>query len=1404
MWANDRSTSIEYLLIRVVVLGCMVAPVVAQDKVPTEAVPGLRADTTFTNAYVNDNFAAVDALAKARVLASRGRWSQAATLLQEVSDSADDKLTRLSPGRYVGLRPHINQLIATWPAPGLSAYDSLVDARLQRALATLRGRRKLGTLVELFNRYFCTPSAAALADAIGQIAIEEGNIALARYVYRRVVDEHPNPGDHERRARTMLAMLDAMRAGHDGDTPTDTTSIRWKGQEQSLGKVALDIAKTFPDLNTPVIPSDWPIFGGNSERARHPRSDVDDPGVRWRFDATAQLGSAHGSDDTTSMIRSDKSDGLPGVQPVVQGELIYAQFPQAIVALHRRTGGVAWKHSFGDPSATGLTYVDEHTPGWGAVTVAGDRLYASLPGDPVPYYSYESPRNAAELVCLDALTGAVVWRLDRTMIQEAFAEVSFDSSPVVLHNRLFVVGRRRRSFGFEDCYLYCFDAATGSMMFRTHVGSASTGSFGSRQATRSVIALHEDTAYVCSNLGTVAAVLTYTGEVQWLTMYGRNETPGGTDSTRSIRNTYPWQFNPPVYADGRLIVLPMDRADVLIMDAEDGAVVRAVPTSELGGGDTMLGVRGNVVCGAGYAVACYDLHAGRQLWEKPLPDGQELDGRGQWVGDSLLVPTKNALASYAVADGSRMDIALNEEDHGGNIVALPGELLIAGGGRVTAYVRKRDIWNALRARMAAAPSDPLPALELVEIAMSNGAYDKAINVLAEAARRVDGLDPSLGCNMARRLFDDVLAFGRRLESRKLLDTTTIDTLYEHASRYASDPQAHLAYRLKFGEWFEQDEREKRSLRVYHQILRDRSLREQPDESAKASGATGGDDARQRIAKLLDRYSRTLYAPYEREAKQWLDRASQRGDDDSFRRVVDTFPNSETAPRVFIAWGERLLRDARPVDAARRFANAYHRYPTSVDRADLLRRIANAYESAGERSNAYRWLTKASREFPGYRFDVSGRTVSFSDYRQRLSDVRDQVEPSRPRLTLPLDHRLAREFETPITLLTPQFGHAPGATWSRFYVHTPDGVIACDPSSGDDLWTQPSAVRRQPELLYTNANVAVFANDFEVFALDAWTGRRRWSRGDYPPDLDERDADWEDADPWRTHAIRGDRLLSVRDSGTMTLCDIATGDTLWKRSPRRAPTGRVRLFDSWIVYSALQDQEAMACLINADTGEWFGAFRTGQRRSVEDLFVTIDGQVVVVSTRSIAAFASETGEQRWHIELDGRVHRASILVDVDVLYVSDDGHHVKKINLEDGRPLWVSGRVVPRVDDNLVVQLHGTSLIVTSTSAVNALDAVTGVTLWRGTTPGEPTFTDHVLTESYMMALHTPSIEHAGVLDSRAERVAYSYDLRNGSGLIPPVGGVMELGRLIDTQAVLACDNALLIQTGNTIRGWSHR
>ena len=483
-------------------------------------------------------------------------------------------------------------------------------------------------------------------------------------------------------------------------------------------------------------------------------------------------------------------------------------------------------------------------------------------------------------------------------------------------------------------------------------------------------------------------------------------------------------------------------------------------------------------------------------------------------------------------------------------------------------------------------------------------------------------------------------------------------------------------------------------------------------------------------------------------------------------------------------------------AAGEFARAYHRYARQVDRPAILRKIADAYELAGRNEHAYRWCTKAAREHPSVRFDHQGRLVTFLEYRERLAHVRDRVEPSRPHMVLPLRGRFTRDLEENVSLLTPWFGDEPTSRWSRCFVRTPAGIRALDPRSGEWLWPEAAPTRANVQLLIARSDVAVFATSYDVFALDAVTGEQRWSHGDDPPNLDDEPGDWEDTEAFRSHALEGDRLLSVRDSGRMACVAVDTGERLWSQTHRPEPIGRVRLTETWVVYHVLQDDRTVVCLLDAGTGAWSGAIMTDERRAVEGLFVTLDGRIILATSQSISSFDPETHARHWRVAADGHIRRTSLLEDVDALYFSDDGHRLKKISLENGALLWESERLVPRSDDDLTVGLQDGSVIVSSAASVSGVDAVTGLTLWRGTTPERPRFATRLITRSYVIAVDVPG----GFLDIPS--VAYLYDHRNASGVIPREGGAPQLGALTDVRATLAADGALLIQAGSTIMGWA--
>ena len=360
-----------------------------------------------------------------------------------------------------------------------------------------------------------------------------------------------------------------------------------------------------------------------------------------------------------------------------------------------------------------------------------------------------------------------------------------------------------------------------------------------------------------------------------------------------------------------------------------------------------------------------------------------------------------------------------------------------------------------------------------------------------------------------------------------------------------------------------------------------------------------------------------------------------------------------------------------------------------------------------------------------------------------------------------------------------------------------GIRSIDPRTGKDVWAKPATKAAEVELLIARSDVVVFATEYEVFAVDAATGERRWSHGKYPRHLKDPAADWEDGGALRSHALYGDRLVSGRDTGELRCIALDTGRVVWSKTYRPIAAGPIRLVDPWVVYHAIQGGRIVLAVVDAAEGEWLGSIATQQERALEDLFVTLDGQIVLVTSQTISSYDTSTLSLRWNVPLSGTVRQPSLLIDLEAIYFSDNGSEIEKLHLEDGRRLWRSQRLVSRSGDELLVGRQDNSLIVSTSSSVTAVDADTGLTLWRGTAPDRPRFVGRFLTKAYVVAIDANGEMHDG------QSVAYFYDHRNASGLIPRVGGALKLGQFEHIQAVLVVDGALLLQSGSTIHVYTN-
>ncbi len=1351
--------------------------------------------------YLNDSFDAADAIERAGRLVEQQQFGEAAALLQGACDRFGDRLVEIEPDLYVGLRRLISDRIAAWPPAGMATYRRLYERTGGRALQE-SAALDLFERLDVLESYFCLPTAPAAADAIALTALEQGNVPLARRLWQDVLDRHPDRASYTATFGGKLALLIAIEGRRaDADAAVERilaghpdASVDWLGRRRPLREAVADALDRSFRLEPQRAP--WSTFGGSAARNLIASCPVDQPGLLWRqrFDDSVSQGIERSGDDRqSSRLHDGDRDRLISISPIATQSMIIAQRGPVIVALDRTSGRVLWEHTDDAVPPPRAEDFDSISPAWYAPTYASGRVYAAVTRIAPAYFDLTSEHTASALLCLDARRGERIWRADQERFADVLEDITFDTAPIVAHGHVYIIARRRRTFDFEDCYLYRFRASDGAFEERTHLGSASTGLTGRGRAAAAMAAMRGERIYVATNLGTVACVSAGDGEVRWLRLYERSEDPSRRLTHRQLR---PWHHNAPILDGDRVFVLPLDGDVLLALDAGSGALIDSVDVAPWGAAVTLLGLHDDVLYAVGDRVLAFDVRERRLVWTADLPDPTAVGGRGLALDDRLLIPMHDGLSTYRLIDGRRSDAPWDASGRGGNLLPLDDMLIVAGDEAVSAYVRKQTIWSQLQASMAAAPNDPIPALEFAETALRGGDWVEAEEALIEAVRRMDAAPAAPASETATRVFGDVLATAEALIDRGGITVARLDVLFDLAQRFALTAADHLRYRLRFAAWFETLAEPQRAVRLYQQILLDRSLRDLPAGDAPDAGQADV-LARSEIAHLIRQHGRSVYASFDADADRALAAATAAGDEAGMIRIVQVYPNAQAAPRAVIARGDLHLTATDALAAARLYREAYYGYLELVDRPNLIRRIADAYEKAGRRTDAWLWLSKAAREFPSAVIDVGARRLTFREYAARLDSVRRQIEPSRPRVALPLDHRFTRTFDADVALLAPRFVEAPSMTWTRFWTFSRDGLRGHDPRTGQDAWDTALPVHAPPELLLQRADAAVFATRYVLLALDPSDGRKLWSLGQPPPELEDEHGDWEHLPAWTAFDVAGDLLVGVRRGGEITAVDLTTGDVRWSRRLDPPPDDRIAASRDYVAFDARGESgKTGICVLDAATGDDVAVLDASALPRIDQLSITLDGQVLAFAADTVAAFDPDSGRRRWVVETGGRIRNASIQADVDGLYMSADGRAITKLSLVDGAVLWRSPPLTPRRETGLNLSLQDGNLIVATSQSINALDGISGQLLWHGTTPDDPNFTFRAVTGAYVLVLHEPG-------EGTAEPVLIAYDHRNASGLVPADGGVLRLDGVAEPRALVVTQDAVVVQDRQTITGWSN-
>ena len=1321
---------------------CLIAGRVSSQQVPIEIADehiqkSDKDQSEREGVYLNDSFEAREIVREAHDFVARTDWPAAVEKMHQALVDFGHTVIDRGDGTFVSIEQFVNYEVARWPAEGLSAYREAVEPAAQRLLSEAMARLDVEALTILLGRYFSTETAIPAADTLAEIHLESGRPAQARMIYERLAKTHP---DRERLKIEWLSKLAICRALAGEVEAADALleregrlvqqhALEWKGGQSVTYSVVREIEADALSAEPPAPQQSWPTYAGDPSRTFTPRTDIVPTAPLWTFDnfSPSTLSGADGYFQSSSYRTAYKRGKFLALQPAVDYGMVFFNDAVRVWALNLETGSLVWTTPHAAPENPGSAWADRSVPPFHSTTVFRKGVYAVLGQRPTSYYGYQPPIAQSLLVCLDATTGKQRWSARPGDHGEDPKEVEFEGPVVVDHSGVFLIARRRKAFGFEDAFLWKFDHA-GVLRWRTHLASGSTGGFGFRRATLAIPTLIDGAVLVQTNLGAIASVNAYSGQINWICVYeaARQEQRNRWQNT-GAHEVHPWQYNPmfPI-PDRRLLALPLDSAEVLILDRIDGRILSGVPVAELHNIRSVLGVVDGRVYAQGDDLFSWDPGSGTVAWSQPLPESP-IYGRAALSTSHIYLPCQSGLYTYPLHGGAPQAKPWDHTQEGGNIVILPESILVAGNSRITSYGLRENVFARLQARMDENPRDAWAALNMAEVAyrtafsqpspsVKTADYHRAAEALAEAIRRAGGFAVVWDAPFKSRMFRDCLEFAdlHLREEPAHLDAA-VDMIIK-AGLCPPDAHGLLKQKAKLAAVRSRQEDFGNEIREYHHILSDRALRALPWPGTEAEPTAAGEVCRAKIADLIRQHGRKIYRPLDEQASSLLTLAKKDGDLKRLDHIIEVLPNSLAAPKALLAKGDILLdRDNRPSQAMRSYYAALTRYPKLIDSAEVIKEIALCYVAADQPTAAWQWLTKGGREFPNTRITVQGRSTTFREFRATLGDVARLLHISLPTMGRHLREGFTLPANAADRLLYPEFAAQRDSDWSRMLVYRNGAIQALDPVSGQEIWPEASPFAQRPRLLAALRDVIILTTRFEILGLHPDTGKVLWRYGDSGEGFEDPAADPEDFPYWRLHRIHKNTLISSRSDGHTVSVELPLGRVVWKKDLAHRPRQAMSVGDHLTVYRAVSDEEQLLVVLSTSDGGVQRTIPLHEERPILRIVPTQAGFVILLTSQSLIAVDPLTGIIEWQKPFEHNFLVDSVHALLDGVLLSPDSLHIVKLSLDTGRQMWRSAPLGSRQSDLRLFPMQD-ELYVADDHRVYSLDPATGADLGRFSLP----------------------------------------------------------------------------------------
>lgn len=386
----------------------------------------------------------------------------------------------------------------------------------------------------------------------------------------------------------------------------------------------------------------------------------------------------------------------PACFPVISNGMVVVNISDRVYAFDWKSGKASFP-SIEDPanSSTSPGIVYPEVPGRPSplpikpslglphfsATIHNRKLYVRLGGPITGRLVKETRAPRSELICylLDPEIGRLIWKVDSQKFGTGW---EFEGSPLVSKGRLFVAMRKR--LPETQFSLLCLESRTGKIVWnKTLCTVIAPGGNEQNHISHTLVTLNDETVFLATHLGAIAALDRGDGSWKWLRTYP-SKLPEKLAEWNHISRS---GLKPCLVHQELLIAAPNDSDQLLAIDAPSGML--RWQRSLRGGVQHILGLTQDRLIVSGKRLWALSPQTGIPIWNVGYEDPAGYGfGRGLLSTENVYWPLREEVFVVNIKSGTIVRrIALRKmfNGTGGNLLIYRKSLLVAEPNRLVMY-----------------------------------------------------------------------------------------------------------------------------------------------------------------------------------------------------------------------------------------------------------------------------------------------------------------------------------------------------------------------------------------------------------------------------------------------------------------------------------------------------------------------------------------------------------------------------------------------------------------------------------------------------------------------------------------------------------------------------------------------